>query len=348
MREVIMAPLILLLMLPVGIAAQQRDVPDRLPIGEIEFFGYKGLDVARVRVALPFHEGDLVQFPPANADADPSPRIKESIRQTLGRDATDVNVTCCDGRQHLMIYIGLPGETNRAATLNRAPTGLARLPADVMRVSDQFGDALLKAVVRGNAGEDRSQGFSLFADPDLRAIQLKLRSYALSHGRDIMRVLATSADARHRAAAAMALGYARASVGQVNALVDACFDVDSSVRNNAARALDVLFEVRGDLAKRVRIDRFIPFLTSGQWTDHNKGVHLVEILTRGRNPAGLASIRRAAALENLIEMASWRNEGHAGDARLVLGRVAGLDETRLQELVHQGRVDEIISAALAH
>jgi len=217
MREVIMAPLILLLMLPVGIAAQQRDVPDRLPIGEIEFFGYKGLDVARIRAALPFHEGDL--FPPQNSDDDPALRINQSIRETLGRDATDVNVVCCDGRQLFMIYIGLPGASSRVVALNRAPTGLARLPADIMELNDQLVDARMKAVFRGNATEDRSQGFSLLADPAARAIQLKLRSDAPNHERDIMRVLATSADARHRAAAATTLGYARASVTQVNALV---------------------------------------------------------------------------------------------------------------------------------
>src|SRR5262249_12930658 len=177
----------------------------------------------------------------------------KSSRETVGREATAGTVPCCDGRQNLMIYIGLPGSSSRVVALNHEPTGPARLPAAIMQLNDQLGDAWMKAVSRGNAGEDRSQGFSLLADPDARAIQLKLRSYAPNHERDIMRVLAASADGRHRAAAAMALGYARVSVTQVNALVDACFDVDSSVRNNAARALDVLFEARGGLAKRIRI-----------------------------------------------------------------------------------------------
>jgi hypothetical protein len=336
---------ILLLMLAGTMSAQA--VGDRRPIGEIEFFGYEGLDVARIRAALPFHEGDLLRFPPQNPEDDPSLRINHSIREMLGRDATDVNLTCCDGRQNLMIYIGLPGASSGVVALNRAPTGPARLPADIMQLNAQLGDAWMKAVFHGNGAEDRSQGFSLLADPDARAIQLKLRSYAPNHERDIMRVLAISADAGHRAAAAMTLGYARASTTQVNALVDACFDVDSTVRNNATRALDVLFEARGDLAKRVRIDRFIPLLTSGRWTDHNKATHLVEILTRPRNPEVLAAIR-AGALDNLVEMARWRSQGHAWDARLVLGRVAGIDETRLQELVRQGPVDEIISAASAH
>jgi len=193
-----MAPLILLLMLPARSAAQPGNVPDRRPIGEIEFFGYKGLDVARIRAALPFHEGDL--FPPQNSDDDPALRINQSIRETLGRDATDVNVVCCDGRQLFMIYIGLPGASSRVVALNRAPTGLARLPADIMELNDQLVDARMKAVFRGNATEDRSQGFSLLADPAARAIQLKLRSDAPNHERDIMcsRPLRTRVIARQR------------------------------------------------------------------------------------------------------------------------------------------------------
>jgi hypothetical protein len=343
--EAIMMALILLLILARTIAAQQPGVPDRRPIGEIEFFGYKGLDVERLRAALSLREGDL--FPPENSDDNPAEAINRTVRGTLGRDATDVNFTCCDGRQLWMVYIGVPGDTYHAVTFNRAPVGSARLPADVVRLNDELGDAWTKAVMKGNGAEDRSQGFSLLADPVVRALQLQLRRYALSHEGDVMRVLETSADAGHRSAAAMALGYARASARQVSGLLDACFDADATVRNNAARALDVLFDVRSDLAKRARIGRVIPLLTSGQWTDHNKGVHLVELLTRGRDPRTLAAIR-AGALENLVEMARWRSEGHAGDARLVLGRVAGIDETRLQELVRQGRIDEIISAASVH
>jgi hypothetical protein len=30
----------------------------RKPLGEIDFYGYKGLDLAAIRSALPFHEGD--------------------------------------------------------------------------------------------------------------------------------------------------------------------------------------------------------------------------------------------------------------------------------------------------
>src|SRR5512138_3824259 len=59
MRGVIMAPLILPSILAGVLSAQPAGRPDSRPIGEIEFFGYKGLDVDRVRAALPLHEGDV-------------------------------------------------------------------------------------------------------------------------------------------------------------------------------------------------------------------------------------------------------------------------------------------------
>ena len=82
--------LILLLLLAGSIVAGQPEQPPApRAIGEIEFFGYKGLDVERVRAALPFHEGEM--FPPAGS---PSPdlkdRIRRAVRGVLGRDATDV------------------------------------------------------------------------------------------------------------------------------------------------------------------------------------------------------------------------------------------------------------------
>ena len=42
--------------------------------------------------------------------------------------------------------------------------------------------------------------------------------------------------------------------------------------------------------------------------------------------------RRAS--DSLIEMARWREFGHAQSARLILGRIAGIDEERLQRLAH--------------
>ena len=44
-------------------------------------------------------------------------------------------------------------------------------------------------------------------------------------------------------------------------------------------------------------------------------------------------------------MARWENPGHAYAYRVLLGRIAGLDENQTQQLIEKGRV-EIIAAVL--
>jgi hypothetical protein len=82
-------------------------------------------------------------------------------------------------------------------------------------------------------------------------------------------------------------------------------------------------------------------LNSGTWTDRNKGAMLLEILSVRRDARLLGQLRRQA-LPSLIEMARWRNPGHAGNPRMILGRVAGIEENRLAQLVAKGNVEEII------
>jgi hypothetical protein len=42
-----------------SIARGATGQPERKPLGEIEFFGYKDLNVEEVRAALPLREGEL-------------------------------------------------------------------------------------------------------------------------------------------------------------------------------------------------------------------------------------------------------------------------------------------------
>src|SRR5262249_38670038 len=90
-EELMMALILLLLLAGSIVLGQPEPPPAPRAIGEIEFFGYKGLDVERVRAALPFHEGDM--FPPAGpASSDElKDRIRRAVRGVLGRDATDVS-----------------------------------------------------------------------------------------------------------------------------------------------------------------------------------------------------------------------------------------------------------------
>ena len=212
-----------------------------------------------------------------------------------------------------------------------------------MKLYEAMGTALMAAVTSGNAREDDSQGFALADDPALRASQMAIRECALKNESTIFRVLESSSDTEQRAIAAQALGYARASSRQVTGLVRASLDPDEQVRNNAVRALGVLLSAKPEFARAVPASSFLQLLASPTWTDHNKGAALFEVLTRRRNPELLRQLR-ATALDNLLEMARWRSVGHAGFARLLIGRIAGIEEDRLRELARGDQVEAIISA----
>jgi hypothetical protein len=310
------------------------------PIGAIDFFGMLGVDVGGVRAALPLHEGDVLA---ADSD-DPRARVAAAVRQAIGRDPTDVAIVCCDERQQWLLFIGLPGTSSKPMTYQSAPTSSIRLPTAVITLDDELIHALMAAVAVGDAGEDDSQGFALSSNAALRSKQLALRDYAVGHEPLLLRVVEQSSDARHRAIAAAALGYANASKAQVSALTAASFDPNESVRNNAVRALAVLLGARPELARAINARRFVGLLTSNTWTDRNKGTMLFVAMTRTRDKR-LLQMLRADAFDALVEMARWRSSGHAASARVLLGRVAGIEEQHLQQLLDDGRADEILAAA---
>jgi hypothetical protein len=157
-------------------------------------------------------------------------------------------------------------------------------------------------------------------------------------------VLSDSSNVENRRLAGELLGYATQSRNQILALVHAARDPDKDVRNNVTRALGVLARGKPALASEIPPDTFIQMLNSGIWSDRNKGAGLIAELTAGRNPELLAKIR-SEALDSCIEMALWRRFGHSGYARTVLGRMAGIPEDRLNDLVFNGPVAAIVEAA---
>jgi hypothetical protein len=88
-------------------------------------------------------------------------------------------------------------------------------------------------------------------------------------------------------------------------------------------------------------------LNSGLWTDRNKAGQLLLALTTHRN-AKLLERLETSALPSLIEMAKWHDSEHAYAYRVLLGRIAGLEEARIRELIRSGNLDEIIAGAKSH
>ncbi len=308
-------------------------------VGEIEFYGYEDLNLNQIRAAIPVHVGE--GFSPKERSGIKE-RIDQAVRGAIGRPPTDIATICCDGSGNLTIYVGLPGKSSETIAYNPAPTGSVLLPAKALSLYQASGDAVIHAVDNGRAGEDDSKGYALGVDPALRAIQLQERDYATHNEPLLRRVLQFSSLADDREAAAEILGYANQSKAQIALLVYASHDSSDAVRNNAVRALGVLATSSPKTASRIPASGFIEMLNSGVWTDRNKSGFVAMALTQSRNPKLLAELR-ARALPSLIEMAHW-DLGHAYSAQIILGRIAGIDDARLEKLAETGQVDTIVAA----
>jgi hypothetical protein len=308
------------------------------PIGAIEFYGHAGANVERLKAALPLRVGDQVV---SGTTEKIVAEITQALEEKTGRDVIDVAIVCCDDRGRLLIYIGLRDESAPQTAYNAEPRGSARLSPSAIKVHHDAEEALSAALSKGVSGEDDSQGYALSPDPDARAKQLALHKYAARHSTPVRNVLASSRDVEQRRTAAEILGYANRSREQIRALIRASHDVDSGVRNNAIRALAVLASSSAEAAAMIPGECFIDLLNSGRWTDRNKSVALLAALTKGRNARLLACLREQA-FTSLVDMAHWSYRGHSDNARLLLGRIAGIDEKTLTAMLDRQGFEPII------
>lgn len=312
---------------------------ERKLIGEIEFFGYSGIDLKQLRESLPIQEGDEFNIEKRGQLTKILGKIETSIQEALARPTTDVLPVCCDRQGNWMIYIGLSG---RDPLYHPQPEENKKLPGKILDLYERLEEQLEDAIKRGVAQEDQSQGYALSIDPPLRKTQLEMREYALEQGDLVRDVLVNGKDDKHRIAAAEILGYARQSKPQILALVHAARDENRIVRNNATRAFWILINSNPDLAAEVPMEFYIDMLLSQKWTDTNKASLALSSITERNNPEILNRLRQKDVQERLVEMARWRT-WHAGYAKYVLGRLAGIDEKQLKELVNSGQTDAIIN-----
>jgi hypothetical protein len=316
---------------------------DNKHLGSIDFFGYKGLDTASVAAAIPVKVGD--PFPANHTREEWSALVSSAIAKGAGRVPTDVRFVCCNQSGDHMLFVGLDGASYAPLPYRQAPEGKSRLSPALVDLDDQVGKAIYEAVMAGHGEEDRSNGYSLIKDPTGRTRQLAFRQQVLKEEDAVYRVLASASDASQREIAATAVGYARRSARQIRTLVDASLDVDEGVRNNAVRALGVLVSAFPKLASDIPAQPILALLSSGIWDDRNKASGLLERLTAAKKPGMLHSLRQSPAIDSLIEMARWRSPGHAYFALVILGRMAGIDEAKVQAMIGDNQVEAIIRAA---
>jgi hypothetical protein len=104
----------------------------------------------------------------------------------------------------------------------------------------------------------------------------------------------------------------------------------------------VLVESAPKLAEDIPVGDFAELILSGSWTDLNKASFLLAAITINRNPEVLLQLGRKDVLQRLVEIAQWRTE-HGEAAQYILGRIAGIDEDNLVQLVTARNVQNIIN-----
>lgn len=290
------------------------------PIEFIELYGVRTLDERDVRAALPFREGGTVDGTEEKLHA-----IARDVGAALGVAGVSFTQVCCTENRRSVLYVGIEERAGTGVAYRPAPTGDVELPAEVLAAEEAASAAIRTAVLSGDAGEDHSQGHSLMHDPAARAQQEKLLAFARDDPEPFARVLRESANARHRAVAAIVVGYAADKAWAARELEAAVFDVDPDVRNNAVRALSIIGAyAREHPEAGIEIDytRFVDLLNSLEQTDRNKG--LVLLYLKGAPPPRVLAALEERALPALIEMCLWRNDGHALPACFLLAHVVGM------------------------
>ena len=334
----------LLALLALAVTSSQSQ---KVPVGLIEFFGTEGMDVEKARSVLPVHQGDEI---PGDQSSELEKEIRSALKNALGQEPTNVQIFCCSKRWGYSIFIGLGGANGHFPAI-AAPTGKTCLSEEAMRIfndaSNAWAEAQQKAVETGDnrlAEEDDSRGYALLYNPAVRSKQLVWRQYAVRHERSIERALLFCGNVEQRRAAGLLLGYSLKSKRQIAALVHAGHDPDQEVRNNAVRSLYVLAHSSSKTASEIPAQGLIDLLNSGIYSDRNKAFFLFSLLTSTRDPELLRRLRSECLL-SLIEMARWHAPGIARLYLVMLGRIAGIDEARIDQLIESGKGEDLITAA---
>jgi hypothetical protein len=309
------------------------------PIGSIDFYGLRTVTEQQVRGVLLLKEGDAV---PGDKASDEIIKRLEAIPNV--EDAA-LDFPCCDEKYGKTIfYVGIREKGTPALKFRSAPVGDIRLPAEMLKLGERFYKALEKAVLKGDTADDDSQGHSLMANAETRAVQEQFIAVAAKNGDLLRKVLRSSSDPSHRALAAQIIAYSSDKRKIIGDLIYAMKDPSDGVRNAAVRALALLARyAQKNPAKKLNISfaPFIDLLSSVMWTDRNKASLALFPLTDSRDPKLLKELRTKALL-SLIEMARWQSKGHAYGPLMILGRIAGIPDGEIFKAIQTGKRDTII------
>jgi hypothetical protein len=308
-------------------------------IGLIDFYGLRRVPETKLRQALGAREGD------------PLPRSKGDTEERLDRVSgvveSHLEAVCCEAGQ-MILYVGIEERGAPHFDVREPPDAELRLPEELNATYHRFLQASATAARRGTIAEDLTHGHALSADPDTRAIQEQFIELAKDDLKELRQTLRDSSDEEQRAVAAYVIGYAPRKTDIIDDLQYVLKDADAGVRNNAARSLEALAvwaRLNPDEGVKVSPTWFIEMLNSLSWSDRNRSMRVLQILTDGHDASVLDQLRERA-IGSLVEMARWKALEHALPAYLLVGRIAGLPDQEVQAAWARGDRESVIAQAL--
>jgi hypothetical protein len=324
---------------PAAARVPASPAPTAPTVGIIDYYGLNKVTRDRLQKTLGFKEGD--PFPASKAN------VEERLDEIPGVVQSHLEAVCCDEGK-IVLYVGIEERGAVHFDLREAPEGEVTMAPEIAALYRRYFDALEQAVRRGSTAEDLTHGHSLMADPLVREIQLQFPGVAETHLSELRNVLRNSADDEQRAIATSLIGYAPKKDQVAEDLQFALRDADPGVRANAARAivaLAVYARLHTDSGIKLEPTWFIEMLNSLSWSDRERALKALQLLTDGRDAPMLEQLRNRA-LPALVEMSRWKTLEHALPAFVLTGRVAGLSEQQIQDAWTRGDRESVIAAAL--
>jgi hypothetical protein len=309
-------------------------------IGIIDFYGHGKISEKYLRKAITIKEGDSVTHLKRDI------QIK-NLKTIPGVKQAQISFVCCEeSKRQSIVYIGISGKENNTFSYREPPVSVVTLPKEIIYTYDQFEFFFNEAIEKGESGEDRSQGHSLMSYAPVRAVQEKFIDYADRYLKELKDVLKNSSYADQRAVAASVIAYSKDKNLVADDLLNAVYDNDEIVRNNATRALSVIAgyaeKNAGLKIKKIPADPFIKMINSIVWTDRNKAVAVLLPLTESRDSLVLKQLKDQA-LPSIIEMSQWKTSGHAIMSALLLARIAGFPDEEVYKTFETSKKDNLIN-----
>jgi len=312
----------------------------RPSIGIVDFYGVQKVSMDKLQKALAVKPGD--PLPSSKGD------VEARLNEVPGVVAAGLQATCCENGKAIL-YVGIQEKGANHFEYHEEPDGNASLPEEVTNGYRKFLSEVEAAAQSGLTAEDLTEGHSLMQDAKVREVQKTFIAFADKYAKELHDVIRSSSDEEARAIAAYVIGYSKEKSKIVDDLFYAMRDPDDTVRSNAIRALSAIsVKARLDPDADIKIPAtwFIEMLNSVVWTDRNYAATALTTLTEKRDQKMLDQIRDRA-FPSLVEMAKWKHPEHAIPGYILLGRVAGIPESELQDAWKDGKRDQVIERAIA-